>query len=221
MKQTLAVLTTLVVCAGMAHAQNLLFNGDFETGNGAGWSVGTPAYPHGAVAKTNPNNLPLGGFFTYNNGDPAPERQYTSQMTTTQFAPGVTYVLDAIGTMGNGGGGYTDDAVITLKIGYLDVETPDFNTFQPLGTATTDLKNEFPETIGDTGAWVSLNDATFTTPADISGEAYLGKNIAVEITITDVTTGVGDDVWFDTIELTPEPASLLLLALGGLMLRRR
>jgi hypothetical protein len=219
------VLALLAVCAclPLASASNLLFNGDFELGSGAGWNFGTPAYPHGAVGKTNPYGLPLGNFFTYNNGDPPPERQYTSQETTSAFAANTQYDLGAVGTMGSGGGGYTDDAIITLKVGYLTLPG-DLNTFVPLGAATTNLKVEFPETIGDNGAWVQLNGASFTTPADLAGQPYAGKNVAVEITITDVTPGLGDDVWFDTIvlegTLVPEPASVLMLALVALFRRR-
>lgn len=219
MKRGLVVLAALAICVSFAQAEELLFNGDFETGNGAGWSFGTPAYGHFQVAKQNPHGYPLGTWFTFNNGDPPNERQYTSQMTETQFAPGTAYTLDAVGTMG-GGYGYDDGAEITLKIGYLDIETPDYNTFVPLATATTDLKNEFPETAGDDGIWVSLHDAVFTTPADLAGLAYEGKKIAVEITITDFVSGVSDDVWFDCISLTPEPTSLVLLALGALIRRR-
>jgi len=47
----------------------------------------------------------------------------------------------------------------------------------------------------------------------------MGQNIWVRL--GDGAAGGADDIWFDNFSLTPEPASLALLAMGFFVLRRR
>ena len=76
-------------------------------------------------------------------------------------------------------------------------------------------------------AVIKLNTIDFytKTPQDPAPVFDHTSTMSEGVTFDCVVVGSGlstrTDVWFDNIRVTPEPASLVLLAMGGLMLVRR
>ncbi len=205
----------LVACLASA---NLLTNPSFENSGpnfapAANWDSSATA-DHATFSR--PNNGALGSRFAFLNGDPADSRLWTLQVLSTDptvplsaratsdvaFDALTTYTFSGWAVDGTGDVG----GEVLFEIGYL-TNLADLNSFQPLSAMSY--------AVSDT--WTSFAGASHTPGA---GDAEVGQPIAVRIRAVDLTDG-SDDIWFDQMSLIPEPASLMLLTLAGLALRRR
>jgi len=201
-------IVTLLVAGGLLTATALaspiaLTNADIENnvtgqfGGIASWGPNGGWAAHSGFAR--PNNETLGlnfGFYS------AQTTEKVGQITGEIFQPNMTYNFKS---WANGGG---DSAgVVPYQIGYAET-AGDISTFVALATATYE--------VGE--AWAELDGVTYTTGA--SGPE-IGANLIVRL--GDGAAGGLTDIWFDNFSasVVPEPASLLLIGLAGLVLRRR
>ncbi len=126
-----------------------------------------------------------------------------SQELGSSFTAGNSYQL-TIGILG--GGGISEGSMFQFGFYYLD----DANAPVALNTSTiTFTTDAFPNV-------THLNDYSVALPEVQAGDAWAGRNVGIQL-LSSFGTGVG--YWdVDNVRLVsvPEPATLGLLALGGL-----
>ncbi len=96
------------------------------------------------------------------------------------------------------------------------------------GTVTADMDNSLGRFNVLTDQWARIKaeiDLTDNT-VDVYYEGTLIRSGqwsggAVELTTLDLYANGADTVYYDDVSIVPEPATLLLLSLGGLMIRKR
>jgi HpiC1 cyclase/PEP-CTERM motif len=66
-------------------------------------------------------------------------------------------------------------------------------------------------------AWVTY-DVSFDA---VAGETYIGKSLGIEFNNESANLDKEIYLYFDNAQVVPEPATMILLGLGGLVLRRR
>ena len=141
-----------------------------------------------------------GASFAFNN----PGQPDATQTLVDTFAADTTYTFKSYSTSS----GTNND--IQFLIGY-----DSGGGFIQLAEATYDL-NAF------TTSWELLDGVTYST-GSVGSE--LGEQIIVRISGVNTGSGNSSAVWFDNVSLTsvpvPEPGSLALLGLGGLLVFRR
>ncbi len=207
-------LGTIAVTAGAAGAQ--ITNGSFETGDFAGWltqDMGSPFFPLSVNAANTVDTFGWG---------------WSNTPTDGQF--------DALtGFDGDGASGPVS-TVIVAQDALINASTLEFDyraawdlTFG--GTIDRTFNVEI-EPAGGGGALQVFNiltavqgtTMTDTGPlsASLDVSAYVGQNVRVsfEWEISEDFVGPGQAT-LDNIRLTPAPASLALLGLGGLVATRR
>lgn len=165
---------------------------NWNFGMGGGWTTHA-SYPAA-------NNGTLGekfGFYSANLD------QIMGQVSSLTFAPDTTYVFTSWAV-----GGGNDTGKLPYQIGYLEGGTSIGADFVALATNIMDLDGQ--------GQWLPQAGVSYTTG---SGGPEMGREVVVRF--GGVNQGGDSDVWVDNVSLTPEPASLLLLGLGGLLLARR
>ena len=189
-----------VLCTSIAAGQNVIINGDFETGpfdtNGtvSGWTVTGDVGNVSSVGSTSGSHaaaFSLGGDS---------EGNMLSQ--TFETVSGATYTLD----FDAGVFGVRDEGPLSLQV-------------QVFGAGMSTLLTEtvVPPYNGDFSP-ASFNHYTYSFVAD---------GIAATLTFTDFGTGNANaDVALDTVAVIPEPMSSVLITFGalpllGCILRRR
>lgn len=212
MKTQLLSLTLLLSLVALpASAQNLLTNGDFETGTPAPWlftgSVGV--IPRGAYFGADP--LPQGGdyFASFNGGNATPDGMISQVFSSL---PGYTY------TTSFWFGNYMQNATLDTTQKLL-VQALDDSSNTVLATFPVSVSNPFP-TITAGGVFGATFQFSFTAT---------GANTRLEF--IDQTSVSPDDNAFasdgllDSVSVTaaPEPGTCALAVLGAtcLVLRRR
>ncbi len=211
----LAVCVSIALSAFSAPVHAQIVNGSFETGSFASWvtqDVSSPFFPlQVAGAGQNPGF----GFFT-------------SAPTNGRWA-----ALHGFDGAGRSGGTNTisvaQDALIDAPILEFDYRAAWDMTFG----ATRD--REFSVNIEPTGGGAPLQTTLLLTAAagttmmdtgpltasiDVSGFVDGVHRVSFEWLVPEDFTGPGF-FQLDNVRLTPEPGSLLLLGLGGLLLARR
>jgi hypothetical protein len=204
MSRKFSICVVLVLAAMLctsANAANLLINGDFALG-----SNGTTA----------PDNVAL-GWSTWNSSG-----GWNNRETAQNPVPGD--YLFAIGAGGGYGAGVYQDVAATvgtnytltadsaldnwwMNHGYLKLEFWDAGNVNMVGFAES-------AHWGQPGYDLGLPWANYS----ISGVAPAGT---VTVRAALASWGEGGTARFDNAVLTPEPATLAILGLGGLLLRRR
>jgi hypothetical protein len=183
-----------------ANAANLLVNGDFELGSGnvaTSWS-GFNSSAGGWNNRETANN-PIPGNYLMAIG--AAEGYGAGEYQDVAGIAGVTYTLSA-------------DASLDAwwkNAGYLKIEFYDAGGTDPVNmVGFAELSPHFAQPGYDTGLpWANYNISGLAPAGTVTVRAMLG------------TWGEGGTARFDNAVLTPEPATLAILGLGGLLLRRR
>lgn len=199
MRSAIATLLCLSLVGTAAAVDIPLLNGDFEqselgyTAPAPEWNGGAD-FNHADTGISAPAELGLQFGFLGSGAEWG-----IWQTTSVNLEEGFTYTLEAWLLVRNNGN-------VPLAIGYLD----DTDTPQVLATA------EYGPTYTE---WTQVPGVSYT-PA--GGSEGLGRPLVVGIAGNDFGLAEGD-AWFDNLSASyiPEPASLVLLALGALALRRR
>ena len=171
---------------------------DFDQGHLDGWSVGLEGVLSHATSGGNP-----GGY--------AQMDDFGGGLNNWAYAP-AKFLGDWSGLVGET---LSMDAKQLLGSPIFP-DTVDFEISGPGGYATS-----------DTGEYLSYSWATYGTTIEPSAWVVTDgtwEDILANVTMLriDAEYVQGDDTFgFDNVELTPEPATLAMLALGGLALIRR
>lgn len=195
-----------VLVLGLAFTANAqLYNADMEFQPGGefstleGWRVTGGGWTTHAGFPA-PNNESLGekfGFWSAN------ADQVLGQVATLTFEPETTYTF---ASWAIGGGNQTGK--IPYEIGYLSGGTSIATDFVALATNVIDVTGQMQ--------WEPQAGVTYATGA-------AGPEIGLDVVVRlgGMNQGGDSDIWFDNVSLTPEPASLALLAMGALAVLRR
>jgi hypothetical protein len=198
MKRFLILLSACGLTIGMANAQNLLSNGDFDLpGDGNPATDWTP--------------------WSWNSG-------WANTEIAAWGSPGGTYHL-AVGAPGDGGGGYFQILPATPGISYtLTVDSGADAWWLPTGTMTMFFLDDTEAELGQAGR-NTVDPAVYGNNNDIphpwetyslSATSPVGTTqIKVEFAANNATGSVGFD---NAVLVVPEPASAGLLLLGSVVL---
>ncbi|MBN1513067.1 MAG: PEP-CTERM sorting domain-containing protein [Phycisphaerae bacterium] len=200
-----AVLGAVLVLGLALTANAQLYNADMEYQPGGiystleGWRVTGGGWADHANHSA-PNHETLGlnfGFWS------AGTEEIMGQVSTLTFEPDSTYTL---ASWAIGGGNFT--GVAPYEIGYLSGGTSIATDFVALAINCITLDGQMQ--------WEPQVGVTYTTGAS-------GPEIGLPVVVRfgNAADGGVSDVWIDNVTLTPEPASLALLAMGALAVLRR
>jgi hypothetical protein len=200
-----SLLAALMVVGLAVSANAQLYNADMEFQPGdefatlEGWRVTGGGWTTHALYPAG-NNGTLGekfGFYSAN------VEEIVGQVSALIYEPDTTYEFASWAI-----GGGNDTGVLPYEIGYLDGGTSIATDFVALAANLIDL--------GGQGQWLPQVGVSYTT-----GSAGPEIGLPVVVRFGGVNQGGTSDVWIDNVSLTPEPASLALLALGAVAVLRR
>jgi hypothetical protein len=208
MRAILGIVAALSI-AGAANAALVNADNEFQPGTkfataeawrvtGGGWA------DHAGFAAA--NNETLGELFIFYS---AGTTEIMGQISSLTFEAGNPYKFTSWAATGGDGLG-----AIPYQIGYMGPpqgDLPDISTdFVELATNVVNIDGQ--------DGWALQEGVTYTPTA---GGPEIGENIVVRFGNGD--DGGATDIWIDNqmLFIVPEPASLGLLGLGGLLLRRR
>ncbi len=207
--RTLVCLALTVALATTGSAQ--LYNADMELQPGAefstleGWAIGAGGGWTDHVEFSAPNNDTLGELFGFYSVD---QPQIIGQVSTWTFEAGMTYNFSSWAV-----GGGADTVSIPYEIGYLEGGDSVLDNFVLLAQEINDAIGRNAEG----GQWLPMDGVSYTA---VAGGPEIGKEIVVRCAGVNQGGGGAGGAWVDNMSLTPEPASLVLLALGALLRRR-
>lgn len=201
----------LMICsAGVASAANIINNPGFETGPTNPPTANDWQYNGGATWDTS-NPYAGSGDANLNNTAEANNANVSQQTATGTITPGVEYTFSFYSEFTGVGAGFVGQAQLT----FLNSSA---------GAVGSNTFVNFPLTTSGfgTAAGYQLSSVNVVAPTGAS-EAYVNLGA-----ITGAVAGSSAHAYIDNVSLapvsTPEPASLALLAIGGvalLALRRR
>jgi hypothetical protein len=238
--RSLALTTGIALLAGLglaaaqpAGAQNLLFNGDFESPSTASFTVAPtpiPGFTSGGDNSTyGVTRVDVNGGSLY--GTSASDPDGGTQFGYLGYATTLTQTLD--GTNGTTAAALQAGTLYTFSgaIGYRADQTTGNFDFDPLtfsliaGGQTLASQTYQPDPTGHYGTFVPFS---FTFDSTTVGQALLGQTLAVEIAGTPTDPSRNNQGNFDALSLTAAPAVpeasttvslglLLTLGMGGLI----
>ena len=208
MKRLVLLLSALCMTAGVANAQNLLSNGDFNTVSDI---LDTNGIPTGFVTADDWES------WSWGNG-------WANTEIAGWGSPGGTYHT-AVGAAGGGGGGHFQVVPGTPGISYtLTVDSGADAWWLPTGTMILFFLDDLDNVLGQAER-NTVDPAVYGDNYDIphpwesyslSATSPVGTTqIKVELTANNATGSVGFD---NAVLLVPEPTTAGLLALGTLVL---
>ena len=207
MKKLIVLLSVLLIVAQASALTVDLINGDFETGDLTGWTTADEfnyVYAKAEVVAS------LGG-------DPADKDSYVLEINdynATVVAASDVWQADTEYTISldiwNSPGGY--NPFISVNPGDNGNPWSGWSS----GSSWRFGIGGLGETLLD--GWMTRT-VTFTSPG--AGDSAIGQPISIGFQAWSGSANVEDYVRLDNVSIVPEPATMCLLGLGGLLLRRR
>jgi MYXO-CTERM domain-containing protein len=219
-------------------AQGAILYEDWESGTDGWTDYGSGPY----AALDNTQNTTPGGSWSLKTADTA--TNYTNSkdfvitgMTDTswvaqwsfQHKAGTTREYVQLQNYSGGGGSGTLQQLISFGVYNSGVDTAKYNfrvVSGSVGWANTTIARSANQWHTMKVEQIDLGTGNATLNFYIDGAPAGTANTTVVLPLTRVRVGAGvgnasNGAYFDDISVTPEPASLALIALGGLLLRRR
>jgi hypothetical protein len=199
MKTSFVVMTMLLLVFGVSVQAELLVNGNFEDGATGQINNGVPGW--NTWGDSGWHNDDAGAVI-----DTKSMKFWWDACGMWQdFAvtPGVAYNISAM---------VIDASRDTTPNNWnyrIDAEFYDAANVQLLATPA----GLFDSTLQPNDTWVKVGSTIVAPAGAVTGRVYMQ--------LRDWESGIGGALYFDNVSVTPEPATMLLLGLGGLLIRRK
>jgi len=203
-----------------------IINDDFEDGNLDGWtsssSGGTATFD--VVLR----NGSLRAHLRHVSNTATRDHSALSRTVDYTATDWVSFDMEALAFLGQDGARRVD-GLAGVEVSFLDAWNVPLGWAGLFNVTSTSLLGANDSAIGDTQQHFSATMAQYAALAGLGESAPIAKMSISFLADGDYSPGSmgvptlrsGGDVWFDNFSVVPEPASLLLLALGGLAVHRR